>query len=70
MKAKTTSEAAFETAISEVLLSGGYAALDSGTFDRERAIFPVVVLEFIQATQRRHGRSWKRCTVPKPASVC
>lgn len=54
---KTTSEAAFETAISEVLLAGGYAAVDSGAFDRERAIFPDVVLGFIQATQ---PQAWKK----------
>lgn len=57
MKAKPTSEAAFETAISEVLLAGGYTAVESGAFDRERAIFPEVVLAFIQATQTQ---AWKK----------
>ena len=51
MKPKSTSEAAFETAISETLLAHGYTALESAKFDRERAIFPGAVIEFIRATQ-------------------
>ena len=53
----TTSEAAFETAIESVLLDAGYNRLDSKGFDRERAIFPVEVLAFIQATQ---DNGWKK----------
>lgn len=37
---RPTSEAAFETAIELVLLSGGYTRLDGKDFDRQRAIFP------------------------------
>ncbi len=47
----THTEFAFETVISSVLLNGGYQALPSDTFDRERAIFPEEVLAFIRATQ-------------------
>lgn len=46
-----TSEAAFETAIEAALLADGYESLPSVAFDRERAIFPGVVLDFIRATQ-------------------
>ncbi len=48
---KPTSEAAFETAIEAALLADGYEKLISDTFDRERAIFPEVALDFIRATQ-------------------
>ena len=48
---KPTSEAAFETAIEAVLLAGGYEKLPSDAFDRKRAVFPDVALEFIRATQ-------------------
>ncbi len=50
---KQTSEAAFETAIEAALLTDGYVSLPSAAFDRERAIFPETVLEFIRATQPR-----------------
>ncbi|MFO0875273.1 MAG: hypothetical protein U0575_15065, partial [Phycisphaerales bacterium] len=45
------SEAAFETVIEQHLLARGYAAVPRDGFDRERAIFPEVVLDFIQKTQ-------------------
>ncbi len=48
---KQTSEAAFETAIEAVLLADGYQSLASCAFDRERAIFSDVALDFIRATQ-------------------
>jgi type I restriction enzyme R subunit len=50
---KSTSEAAFETAIEAVLLGNGYARVDAKGFDRERAIFPGETLAFIQATQAK-----------------
>ncbi|MBF2759622.1 MAG: type I restriction endonuclease subunit R [Ectothiorhodospiraceae bacterium AqS1] len=54
---KSTSEAAFETAIEEVLLAHGYGRLDSASFDRKRAIFPDVALDFIRTTQ---SEAWGR----------
>ncbi len=48
---KQTSEAAFETAIEAALLADGYQSLSSTAFDRERAIFPDTVLDFIRDTQ-------------------
>jgi type I restriction enzyme R subunit len=45
------SEAAFETVIESHFLSGGYVAVSNDSFDRERAIFPDVVLAFIRETQ-------------------
>lgn len=48
---KATSEAAFETAIEAVLLSGGYVKHASKEFDAELAIFPEVALSFIKKTQ-------------------
>ena len=54
---KQTSEAAFETAIESVLLADGYHTLPSAAFDRERAIFPDEVLEFIRTTQ---AKQWEK----------
>ena len=45
------SESAFETAIEAHLLQNGYIPVKHEGFDRERAIFPEVVLGFIRATQ-------------------
>ena len=47
---KSTSLAAFETAIESVLLAGGYTRVESKAFDRERAFFPDEALAFIRAT--------------------
>jgi type I restriction enzyme, R subunit len=46
-------EAAFETVIESHLLINGYVSVDRNGFDRERAIFPDVVLCFIQETQKK-----------------
>lgn len=54
---KRTSEAAFETAIESVLLSNGYDKHSSKDFDRERAIFPEVALNFIRNTQTK---TWEK----------
>jgi len=54
---KHTSETAFETAIEAVLLADGYQSLVSESFDRERAVFPLVALEFIRETQ---PSSWSK----------
>jgi len=48
-----TSEIDFETVIEDHLLSNGYAAVARGGFDRERAIFPSIALDFIRETQPR-----------------
>lgn len=53
---KHTSEAAFETAIEQVLLSNGYSRPQGG-FDPRRAIFPDEVLGFIRDTQ---PDTWKK----------
>lgn len=50
---KQTSEAAFETAIEEVLLAQGYVRHTSTDFDSETAIFPEVALTFIEKTQAK-----------------
>ena len=54
---KQTSEAAFETAIESVLLADGYHKLPSAAFERERAIFPDEILEFIRSTQ---AKQWEK----------
>lgn len=54
---KSTSEAAFETAIEAVLLADGYVKHTSKDFDRERAIFSEVALDFIRETQTK---SWDK----------
>ncbi len=53
VKPNVTSEAAFESAIELDLLAKGYVAVDEAGFDRERAIFAQVALEFIRETQKR-----------------
>ena len=45
------SEAAFETVIEAHLLANGYVTVDRDGFDRERAIFPGVILDFILASK-------------------
>lgn len=45
------SEAAFETVIEQHLLAHGYVSVQPDGFDRERGIFPEVVLAFIKDTQ-------------------
>lgn len=44
-------EEAFETAIEVRLIADGYVRVEPAGFDRERAIFPDVVLAFIRETQ-------------------
>jgi type I restriction enzyme R subunit len=51
MNLKSTSEAAFETVIQAHLVGCGYVAVAGESFDRDRAIFPEVVLDFIRSTQ-------------------
>jgi type I restriction enzyme R subunit len=46
-----TSEKSFETVIEFHLLANGYVPVAQDGFDRERAIFPEVVLAFIRETQ-------------------
>lgn len=53
MNQKRHSETAFETVIEAHLLGNGYIAVDRDGFDRERAIFPSPVLEFIRGTQKK-----------------
>jgi type I restriction enzyme, R subunit len=48
---KRTSEQAFENAIEDVLLASGFQPHKSQDFDREKAIFPQVAIDFIQTTQ-------------------
>lgn len=47
------SEAAFETVIEGHLLRNGYVSIDHDGLDRERAIFPLAVLQFIRETQEK-----------------
>lgn len=54
---KTHTEAAFETVLVESLLAAGYENLPRDGFDRERAIFPAVVLDFIRSTQ---PKQWEK----------
>ncbi len=48
---KPTGETAFETVIAAHLLDNGYVSVAGDGFDRDRAIFPDVALEFIRETQ-------------------
>jgi type I restriction enzyme R subunit len=60
MSEKRHSEAAFETVIEAHLLQDGYESVDPEGFDRERAIFPEVVLAFIRETQ---PKEWSKLEV-------
>ncbi len=51
MSDRRRSEAAFETVIETHLLANGYVSVPDKGFDRERAIFPETVIEFIRETQ-------------------
>jgi len=51
MDTKRHSEPAFEAVIKRHLLANGYVSVPREGFDRERAIFPDVVLAFIRETQ-------------------
>ena len=48
---KVHGEAAFETVLVDHLLSAGYVSVEDNLFERERAVFPSVVLAFIKETQ-------------------
>jgi type I restriction enzyme, R subunit len=48
---KRTNEAAFESVIEDHLLSVGYVSVSADSFDREKAIFPSGVVDFIRETQ-------------------
>ncbi len=54
---KPHTEAAFETVLVDSLLAAGYVNIGREGFDRERAIFPEVVLGFIRATQ---AKQWEK----------
>lgn len=45
------SEATFESVLEQTLLAQGYEALPRDRYDRDLALFPAVVLEFIHSTQ-------------------
>ena len=58
-------EAAFETVIEHHLLGHGYVAVARDGFDRERAIFPSVILGFIKDTQPREWAKLEALHGPK-----
>lgn len=59
------SEAAFETVIEHHLLGHGYVAVSRDGFDRERAIFPSEVLDFIKDTQPKEWAKLEALHGPK-----
>jgi type I restriction enzyme R subunit len=62
---KRHSENAFETVIEQHLLSHGYVSVSRDGFDRERAIFPSVVLDFIKDTQPKEWAKLEALHGPK-----
>lgn len=54
---KTLKEISFETVIENCLLESGYQTVNKAGFDKERAIFPKTVLDFIRATQ---PKEWQK----------
>ncbi len=59
------SEAAFETVIEQTLLVQGYVSVPREAYERERAIFPSVVLDFIRDTQPREWAKLEALLGPK-----
>ena len=57
MSDKHHTEAAFESVIETHLINHGYISIPREGFDRDRAIFPETVLDFIRATQ---PKEWAR----------
>jgi len=51
MTERRHSEAAFETVIEQHLIGAGYVSVSRDLYDRKKAVFPSVVLEFIKETQ-------------------
>jgi type I restriction enzyme, R subunit len=63
--ASRLSEAAFETVIEQHLLGNGFVAISRDVYDRERAIFPSVVLDFIKDTQPKEWAKLEALHGPK-----
>ena len=59
------SEAAFEAVLENHLLAHGYVAVPREAFERERAIFPSVVLDFIKDTQPKEWAKLEALHGPK-----
>lgn len=57
MKHARQSEGAFETVIEATLLANGYLTQAAAEFDRDRAIFPETVVDFIRTTQPTEWRA-------------
>ena len=53
MKNYATLETAFETVIEEYLCNNGYDHIARESYDKEKAIFPQTVIEFIKTTQEK-----------------
>ena len=53
----TRGELAFESVLADALLAGGYEAVSPELFDRDRAIFPNIAIEFIRGTQ---AAAWEK----------
>lgn len=51
------SEVAFEQSMTDAFLATGYAVVDAMGFDRERGLFPSIVIDFIRETQ---PKEWTR----------
>jgi type I restriction enzyme R subunit len=58
-------EAAFETVIEHHLLGNGYLPVSRDGFDRERAFFPSVVLDFVKDTQPKEWAKLEALHGPK-----
>jgi len=58
-------EGAFETVIEASMLAHGYVSEPAAGFDREKAIFPEAVLEFIRNTQPKEWKALEALHGPK-----
>ncbi len=57
MSNKTIKEISFETVIENHLLQNGFTAINKNGYDKEKAVFPEIVLNFIEKTQ---NKEWKK----------
>jgi hypothetical protein len=59
MKNLGTVEYTFESVIEFYFLENGYKGIDKTCYDKEKAIFPQSIIDFIQSLRRRSGKDLK-----------
>jgi len=57
---KQTTENAFESYVEQMLLAKGWQPVSINEWDKERALFPRIIIEFIAATQLKLGEAVRK----------